>query len=287
MRTYQHIIDTKAIKKVLTSFPDHWVIRELSERDYGTDLMIEIFVANGKDKNDHTTYKSSGGICNIQVKGTNKSLTINESSNSIHFSFEKKSLLYVERFPIPFFLVRVDASDIDTPTYFVWLQRYIKDVLDLEDPDWREKKEKSITIKIPAENTLPNGEKKIEKIASRIKYVEELIEYREIYKCIDQMLNGIGEGYHLGKAEDYQYLTSQVLRISRLYTLLSQNNSGIDSNSVNDLKNSILAVASGIKNRNTLLDYPYMADFERLSSEVNSTAFVENFVAANDKKKVY
>lgn len=50
MRTYQHVIDTKSIKKLLNLFPNEWVIRELTARDYGTDLVIEIFtlVRNNK-----------------------------------------------------------------------------------------------------------------------------------------------------------------------------------------------------------------------------------------------
>jgi len=287
MRTYQHIIDTKSIKKILRAFPDHWVVRELSERDYGTDLTIEIFYESGKDKHNHTIYESSGCVCNIQVKGTNEQLNICASDNSIHYSFDKKSLLYVERFAIPFLLVRVDVSDTEAETYYVWLQRYIKDVLDIERPNWREEDQKSFTIKIPIENSLTNRQTKIERIASRIKYIEELIEYREIYASIDPMLSAISAGQHSSDQETYQYLKSQVSKVTRLITLLSRNNCCIDINCTQELYNFVVEVENGSRNKDELSNYPHKFNFELLSYEVGSIASIENFVAENEGKKVY
>jgi hypothetical protein len=132
MRTYQHIIDTKSVKKVLNTFPDHWVVRELSERDYGTDLSIEIFSEVSIDRHGHKIYESSGCNCNIQIKGTNERLELIQADNSYHCSLDKKALLYMERFAIPFLLIRADVSSIAAKSYFVWIQRYIKEVLDIE-----------------------------------------------------------------------------------------------------------------------------------------------------------
>ncbi len=287
MRTYQHIIDTKSIKKILNSFPDHWVVRELSERDYGTDLVIEIFSESGKDKYNHTVYESTGCICNIQVKGTNEKLNICESDNSIHYSFGKKSLLYVERFATPFLLVRVDVSDDKAETYYVWLQRYIKDVLDLERPNWREEDQQSFTIKIPIENTLINKQNKIESISSRIKYIEDLIEYRETYVAIDPILSAISSGQHSSDTSTYLYLKNQVSKISRLFTLLSRNNCCIDVSCVKELFNFIAEVESGTRDQAELANYPHKFNFNLLSSEVDSIASVESFVAENEGDKVY
>ncbi|MDQ7098735.1 MULTISPECIES: DUF4365 domain-containing protein [unclassified Serratia (in: enterobacteria)] len=88
MRTVQHIIDTRSIKRVLNILPDHWVIRELTERDYGIDLLIEIFEKNNKDKNDHDVFVSTGAIFHAQVKGTNSTLKV-DKKNNISFSFDK------------------------------------------------------------------------------------------------------------------------------------------------------------------------------------------------------
>jgi len=287
MRTNTHIIDTKSIKKLLQSFPDHWVVRELSERDYGIDLGIEIFVEKGLDKHSHKTYDSSGCVCNIQVKGTNKKLKVNKKDNSIHYSFKKEALLYVERFATPFLLIRVDVSSNKAETYYVWLQRYIKDVLDLEYPDWRKNKQKSYTIKIPVENSLMKNFTKIENIASRIKYIEELLEYREVFTSLDHMLYAIGTGDHSSSPEVYQHINTQVNKISRLITLLSRNHCSIDLSSINDLSEFIGEVESGSKNIKKLMDYPHKYNLELLSNSIDSTEFIENILAENESEKVY
>ena len=106
MRTYQHIIDTKAIKQVLNAIPNYCVIRELTERDYGIDLMIELFSEIGKNKHGHLTYDTSGHVCYLQVKGIDEEPKINED-DTISFTINKKSLYYVEKFSTPFLLLRV------------------------------------------------------------------------------------------------------------------------------------------------------------------------------------
>ncbi|MDN5060008.1 DUF4365 domain-containing protein [Aliarcobacter butzleri] len=287
MRTHTHIIDTKAIKKIFRTFPDHWVVRELSERDYGTDLMIEIFYESGNDKNGHKIYESSGSVCNIQVKGTQEPLKICEEDSSVHYQFSKKALLYVERFATPFLLVRVDVSTDDTETYFVWLQRYIKEVLDLEYPNWRDEKQESFTLKIPIENSLKNNQKKVEFIASRIKYVEDLIEYREIYSDIHPKLIAIAIGNYSIDVEAYQYIKNQVAKISRLSTLLSMNDSCISYSSIEDLLKFIIEVENGTRIPQELLDYPHSFNLNLLSSSVDFIQSVENFVADNNDEKVY
>ncbi len=287
MRTNTHIIDTKSIKKLLQSFPDHWVVRELSERDYGTDLVIEIFVENGIDKHGHKTYDSSGCICNIQVKGTSKKLKIDKKDNSIHYSFKKDALLYVERFATPFLLVRVDVSSNKAETYYVWLQRYIKDVLDLEYPNWRKNKQKSYTLKIPVENTLIDNSEKIEGIASRIKYIEELLEYREVFTSLDHMLDAMGTGNHSSSPEVYQHINTQVNKISRLITLLSRNHCSVNLSSIQDLSDFIGEVESGSKNIKKLIDYPHNFNLRLLSNSIDSTEFIENISAENESVKVY
>ena len=287
MRTNTHIIDTKSIKKLLQSFPDHWVVRELSERDYGIDLVIEIFVEKGIDKHGHKTYDSSGCVCNIQVKGTNKKLKINKKYNSINYSFKKEALLYVERFATPFLLIRVDVSSATAPTYYVWLQRYIKDVLDVEYPNWRENKKKSYTIKIPVENSLIKNSTKIEDIASRIKYIEELLEYREVFTSLDHMLDAMGTGNHSSSPEVYQHINTQVNKISRLITLLSRNHCNVNLSSIQDLSDFIGEVESGNKNIEKLINYPHKFSLGLLSNSIDSAEFIENILAENESAKVY
>lgn len=139
MRVYQHIIDTKAIKATMQAIPDHWVIRELTERDYSIDLMLEIFKKVRQNRLGHTNYDSSGYVCYLQVKGIDSDLIVN-SDDTISFSLDKNSLLYVEKFTTPFLLIRVSTKTNEI--YFVWLQRYIMEVLDDSNPTWRESSQK-------------------------------------------------------------------------------------------------------------------------------------------------
>lgn len=186
MRTQIHLIDTKAVKAVVAQLPDHWVVRELTERDYGIDLMAEIFAPGLKDAKGKDAFDSTGAIFHIQIKGTEKQLET-VKAGTINFSIEKNSLRYVEKFSSPFFLFRVGVNDPQT-IYFLWIQRYIKDVMDIETPFWREQTENTITVRIPQKNELLKRLDRIQEIAFRPKYVEELVEYCEIYEDIDRKI---------------------------------------------------------------------------------------------------
>lgn len=286
MRTYSHIIDTKSIKKLLNSFPDHWVVRELSERDYGTDLVVEIFVENGVDKNGRTAYETSGCLCNIQVKGTNEELIVNKD-NSIHFSFSKSALEYVERFAIPFLLVRVNVSDESSDIYFVWLQRYIKDVLESEYDNWREEQQKTFTLKMPIENTISNNLEKIENIAFRLKYVEELVEFKEIYEAISPMLTAIGSGQHPLDDEVYIYIRNQLKKVLRLYVLLSRNACCINAESIYEVLNALTMAHDDQSILSTLIDYPDKYNLDLLCSSIGNISALEQSIADNVGEFVY
>ncbi|RZK26876.1 MAG: DUF4365 domain-containing protein [Flavobacterium sp.] len=118
MRTYAHIIDTAAVKATLNSIPDYWVVRDLSERDYGIDLMIEIFEELGVDKYSHKTYDATGHICYLQIKGTNTKFDYNKDG-TLSYSLDKDSLLYTEKFPTAFILVRVCILPGHQNTFFM------------------------------------------------------------------------------------------------------------------------------------------------------------------------
>jgi hypothetical protein len=41
-RSQQHISETKSFKIFSSKIPDNWLVREITERDYGVDCYIEI-----------------------------------------------------------------------------------------------------------------------------------------------------------------------------------------------------------------------------------------------------
>lgn len=42
-RTQTHTIDTKSVRRLITTLSEDWLIRDLSDRDYGIDLKLEYF----------------------------------------------------------------------------------------------------------------------------------------------------------------------------------------------------------------------------------------------------
>lgn len=287
MRTYSHIIDTKSIKKVLNSIPDYWVVRDLSERDYGIDLLVEIFNETDKDSNGRRRYHSTGYVCNIQVKGTNQTIKKN-LDNTIHYPFEKKAMLYMERFPIPFIILRVDVSTKGVGNiYFLWLQRYIKDILDDEKPNWRDSEQQSFTLKIPSTNILATNYKKIEIISSYIKYREELIEFIEIFGEIHASWESLSKNIILRTDDAYMEDKLKIKKISRLTTLLSMNKYYVVKSFVGELYDFVCDIEKNREKEKLIFDYPHKYEFECLLNGIGKLSAVENFYAGRDDDVVY
>ena len=277
MRTYQHIIDTKAIKQILNVIPDYCVVRELTERDYGIDLMIELFEECGENKHGHTLYDSSGHLCYLQIKGTDIQLKATE--DNIHYSLSKDSLKYIEKFSTPFILVRVSTSPKSKKIYFVWLQRYVSDVLDIENPDWRTSKTKSCVIKIPMHNTLPESFEKIERIAWRIKYIEEQAEFHEKYTEIKMGLRNIVQTHDKFGDRNFIVILRELNRLSHLHTLLKYNNCCIGAESIQELIEYIKNVRRGLISPNRMSDFPHKHNLNLLRTSNQSTRFIEEMEA--------
>ena len=92
-RPEQHIVESDSLTVLRNQLPREWVIRELSERDYGVDLYVEIVGANKF---------LSGNMVAIQLKGTKK-VTFKNG----RFSFggiKRETLNYWQSLPVPVFL---------------------------------------------------------------------------------------------------------------------------------------------------------------------------------------
>lgn len=286
MRTYQHIIDTKAIKHTLNAIPDNWVIRDLSERDYGIDLMVEIFLESGKDKDDYPTFEATGRVCYLQVKGTNSELKFNKNQ-TVSFQIEKKSLLYVEKFATPFILLRVCTLEKEPAIYYCWLQRYITSILDKKTPDWRTKKQESYAVQIPITNSLPTNSEKIEKIASRIKYIEEAAEFYEIFTLIKPgFFTMINDEF---SQELFASFIIELKRISNLTTLLEFNHCQVNRNDIIELIDFVIQIRDGLVKPKSLEEFPdpLMHNLDLLEGDNFMRMALEELIAENDNDTVY
>src|SRR5687768_14691814 len=60
-RPPQHVTETASWKVLQSRTPDMWMVRGVSERDYGIDAYIELATTKGD---------VTGELCSIQLKGT-------------------------------------------------------------------------------------------------------------------------------------------------------------------------------------------------------------------------
>lgn len=152
MRIDTHEIDTQARKIVPIALPRQWEFRDVTGRDYGIDMELEIF----KEKN------STGQVLLLQIKGTEKDISFKDGLASI--DIPTKTLIYSERFITPFILAVCPINHEKQIFYYIWIQEYIKSVLNFDIPGWRNN-EYTTRIKLPVSNIMPGNEEHLSHIA--------------------------------------------------------------------------------------------------------------------------
>lgn len=112
-RVKQHVTETSSYKIFSRNIPDNWLIREVSERDYGIDLYVEL--VNEKDQ-------LTGDLFSVQLKGISGGIewkeyevTYPDGRKKIktfykHYGVKISTTNYWNEFPIPVFLVIVDLD---------------------------------------------------------------------------------------------------------------------------------------------------------------------------------
>ena len=161
-RTQAHMTDSKACLLVAQLFSENWVLRDLTERDYGIDRIAERF---------HDECGTSEMLI-LQIKGTKSNI----DKNNPRFSLETKTLIYAEMFSVPFLLVYCSVNE-PSQCYYLWLQEYIRVRLNYENPKWRT--QGTNTVYFPNENLLgtPRAENNLTYIAKFPKYQQSWVSY--------------------------------------------------------------------------------------------------------------
>jgi hypothetical protein len=152
MRINTHEIDTQARKIVPLALPRQWEYREVTGRDYGIDMEVELF----------ENKVSTGQNLLVQIKGTEKDIIFEDGFSP--FDIPTKTLMYSENFINPFILAVCNINDENKKIYYVWLQDYIKSVLNFENPDWKKNKY-TTRVKLPESNVMPGDEKHLTHIS--------------------------------------------------------------------------------------------------------------------------
>jgi hypothetical protein len=278
-RSLTHVIDTKAVKAVICAIPDHWVVRELTERDYGIDLVVEIFEAAGMDKKGHEKFEASGGLFHIQVKGTENPVKVTKNGY-VSQSLTKTFLKYVESFSVPSFLFRVDLFEKPAKIYALWLQGYIRNKLDNKDSHWREKTDyDTLSVRIPESRLLDDETlSKIEEISLRPKYLEQLVEFGEILEEIDSQLCAMGHGDHATGEPALAYLRTRLYRMRRLRILLAGNQKEVNIAAIDEAISYVHTLSFESDMSAALRNLPHKGKFEDLRDTLNGIIGVQDFV---------
>ncbi|MHB9840955.1 DUF4365 domain-containing protein [Paraburkholderia terrae] len=183
-RTENHQIDTLAVRRLISTLNENWVVRDLSERDYGVDLMVEYF--------DGT--KTTGKTAYFQVKGKGSKITILKDGTVSFYKFPVKTLLYAEQFPEPFFLIYLSKLKGE-PIYFIWLQHHCRVVLDRDYPGWRNQEE--INLSLPSENDLLTSEERLLKVASKNVMMKMSMQFLSDYHFWDHHIDELIENENI------------------------------------------------------------------------------------------
>ncbi len=101
IRTNSHIKESQSLKILMSVLPSQWIIRELSERDYGVDLYIELTKEDGR---------ITGDMVAIQLKGT-QSVIFDAEDKFLFKNIKKSTINYWLGLPIPVFPVVVSLND--------------------------------------------------------------------------------------------------------------------------------------------------------------------------------
>ena len=154
-RISTHLIETKSkdcVRSRINSFEDSgdYIFRELTERDYGIDALIECF--NGGIP--------TGKIAFLQIKGTDSVIIPLKRTPVVSCgSISVSNLHYAKQNRIPVIIIYVSLKN-ERPMYYADLREVSSGVAYKEDAD-------RVTIHIPQDNCTFDGISPILKIIDR------------------------------------------------------------------------------------------------------------------------
>lgn len=143
------ILETLSRRIVIGHLPtERFLERDQTERDYGVDLVVECFDPDASGGGS----EPAGSYLLFQLKGTDGSAP-DEKAPYVKFSMRVDQLKRAQRFATPVILVWCPVNDPANRCWFLWLQRYVDAVLDIDKPTWRG--QKTVTLYLPIDNVLP------------------------------------------------------------------------------------------------------------------------------------
>ena len=113
-RVPQHISETASFKIFSSKVPNNWIIRDVTERDYGIDCYLEIVNQNNE---------LTGDLALIQLKSRQSILWTKENKFTLS-KIDIATTNYWYSFPVPVFIFLVDINRNEL--YYLPIGNYIK-----------------------------------------------------------------------------------------------------------------------------------------------------------------
>jgi len=118
-RSLQHISETNSYRIFEDSLPEHWIVREVTGRDYGIDCYVELLSNN---------HRLTGDLVSFQIK-SKKNIKWNKNGTFKLTGIKESTVNYWYKFSVPVFICLVDT--IAKKSYFLSLKKYIREHFDL------------------------------------------------------------------------------------------------------------------------------------------------------------
>lgn len=231
-----------------------WVVHTIGERDYGIDLMIQVF------KNE----KATGDCFFVQAKGTEK--IFNDSVKMPDFPV--KTIEYALLFNVPFFVFYTSITSKSIK--YIWLQKYVELELNNKKPNWREQED--ITLYFPEENDLDSNTVKIYNILTEHRAKIESLEFLKLYE--ELVLHA--ESFASGEYEVSRYCVELCVRLIKIQWLI--NYIGINTHSqgrninIFNLKDAFhnIYINNHVSSSDFTVIWDQLAMLERIKTEIIS-----------------
>jgi hypothetical protein len=133
-RTKEHVLEKESALALEALLPAEWFLRDMKP-DYGLDK--ELTIVEGEDVTNKVVW--------LQLKATEK---LKPNQKSISYNFETKHLKYWEGCHLPVIVLYWIKSMNEF--YYLFAQRYIKEMLSPDKPEWRN--QKTVSVAFPLES---------------------------------------------------------------------------------------------------------------------------------------
>ncbi len=119
IRSKQHISESKSYRIFRNNIPEHWIVREVTERDYGIDCYVEL-VDNKK--------RLRGDLISFQIKA-NENISWNRQQTYSLSGISISNTNYWYLFSVPVFICLIDLEE--EKVYYLAVRKYIREHFDI------------------------------------------------------------------------------------------------------------------------------------------------------------